>query len=137
MKMEKKRINEVYCFQLWHYPPFKVSPLEKLTSIFASSSPTFSDIPSSYLYSIFTMYFSGNSPLLKSFFSIMFSLSCLLTSMLILSLNSSMALLAFSKSSSFSHVLYSAVNPFYLTKYFSTLCCSNHLSQRTNDLTNE
>ena len=40
----KMKINRVYCFQLWHYPSFKVSPPEKLTSIFASSSLTSLDI---------------------------------------------------------------------------------------------
>ena len=66
------------------------------------------------------MYFPDNSPLLKSFFSILSNFSCLLTSTLILPSNSSTASLAFPRSSSLSHISCSAINPFQCTKYFST-----------------
>ena len=66
------------------------------------------------------MYFSGNSPLLKSFSSILSNFSYFLTLALILPSNSSTASLAFPRSSYFSYVLYSTVNLFHHTKYFST-----------------
>ena len=50
----KMKIIQVHCFQFWYYPPFKVSPLEKLTSIFASSSLTSLDIyPQTFCYPIY------------------------------------------------------------------------------------
>ena len=73
----------------------------------------------SHLYNIFTIYFSGNSPLLKSFSSTISNFSCFLTSTFILSSNSSNASLTFPQSSLFSHMLLSTVNLFYHTKYLS------------------
>ena len=75
---------------------------------------------SSHPYNIFAVYFPSNSPLLKSFSSILSNFSCLLISALTLPSNSPTASLVFSRSSSLSHVSYSAVNPFHHTKYFST-----------------
>ena len=80
---------------------------------------SFSNSPSSHLYNIFAIYFSSNSLLLKSFFSIISSFSYFLTSTFILLSNSSIASLVFPRFSSFSHMSYSAVNLFHLIKYFS------------------
>ena len=66
------------------------------------------------------MYFPGNSPLLKFFFSILSNFPCCLTSVLILSSNFTTASLAFSKSLSFFQVSFSAVNLFHCTRYFTT-----------------
>ena len=79
-----------------------------------------SNFPSFHPYNIFFIYFSGNFPFLKSFSSILFNFSYLLTLALILSSNSSTASLAFPRSSSLSYILCSAVNLFHHTKYFST-----------------
>ena len=73
-----------------------------------------------HLYNIFTVYFSGNSPLLKSFSSTISNFSCFLTSTFILPSNSSNASLTFPQSSIFSHMLFSTINLFYRTKYLST-----------------
>ena len=80
-----------------------------------------SNFPSSYLYSIFAINFSGNSSLLKSFSSAISSFSCLLTFVFILPLNSSNTSLVFPKSFSLFQVSCSAVNLFHCTKYLSTL----------------
>ena len=101
--------------------PFKVSPLEKLTFIFASSFLTFSNLPLFYPYNIFAVYFSSNSSLIKSLFSTIFNFSCYLTSVFILFSNFATTFFAFSRSFFFSYVLYSAVNSFHHTKYFVTL----------------
>ena len=79
-----------------------------------------SNFPSSYPYNIFAIKFPSNSPLLKSFSSVLSNFSCLLTSAFILPSNSSNASLAFPKSSFLFHVSCSAVNPFHCTKYLST-----------------
>ena len=79
-----------------------------------------SNFLSSHLYNIFTVYFPSNSPLLKSFSSILSNFSCLLISELLFPSNSPTASLAFPRSSSLFHVSCSAVNLFYRTKYFST-----------------
>ena len=76
-----------------------------------------SNFPSSHPYSNLAIYFLSNSLLLYS------SLSYHLTSIFNLPLNSSTNSFAFSKSSSFSHVLFSAINSFHHTKYFSTPLC--------------
>ena len=75
----------------------------------------------------FAIYFSSNTLLLNSstlgfnFTLHLYSTpSCLLTSVLNLPSNSSTNSFAFSKSSFFSQVLCSTVNPFHLTKYLST-----------------
>ena len=85
---------------------------------------SFLNFLSSYPNNIFAMYFSGNLLLLNSstfefnfVFHILSVLSCLLTSV---SSNSSTSSFAFSKSFSFSHISFSAINPFQHTKYFST-----------------
>ena len=70
----------------------------------------------SHLYNILTIYFPGNSPLLKTFSSTTFNFSCLLTFALILSSNSSTNSFAFSKSFFFSQLSCSAVNLFHHTK---------------------
>ena len=80
----------------------------------------------SYPNNNFTVYFPSNS-LLLSFsalgfnftFHILFISFCHLTSVLILLLNSFTNSFAFSKSFSFSHVLFPGINPFQYTKYFS------------------
>ena len=90
---------------------------------------SFSNFPSSYPNNIFAIYFPSNLLLLNSstfgfnfiFFHLSSIPSCLLTSTLILSSNLFTNSLTFSKSSFFSHVLFSAINPFQRTKYLSTL----------------
>ena len=81
-------------------PLFKVSSLEELTSIFASFFLT----------------------------SFLFNFSYCLTSAFILSSNLATTFFVFSKFFSFSQVLYSTINFFYYTKYFTTpftfLLCS-------------
>ena len=72
------------------------------------------NFPLSYPYSNLVICFPGSLLLLYS------SLSCCLTSTFNLSLNSSTNSFVFSKSSSFFYVLFSAINPFHRTKYFST-----------------
>ena len=79
-----------------------------------------SNFPSFHPYNIFAVYFSSNSPFLKSLSSTISNFSCLLTSAFIHSLNFSITSFAFYRSSSFSHESYSAINPFYCTKYFTT-----------------
>ena len=85
--------------------------LQFLSNFFRYSASNF---PSFHPYSNLAIYFPGNLLLLYS------SLSCHLTSAFNLPLNSSTNSFAFSKTSSFSHVSFSAVNPFHHTKYFST-----------------
>ena len=80
-----------------------------------------SNLPSFHLYNIFTIYFPGSSPLLKSLSLALSNFSCLLTSMFILLSNSATNFFVFSKSSFFSQLLYSAINPFHHTKYLTTL----------------
>ena len=109
----------------WHYSTFKVSPLEKLFSIFSNSFLTSSNFsPQIFHYSthtnIFIINFSSSSPLLKSFSSTISIFSYLLTSTFIFLSNSSKASPAFFKFSFLFHIFLSAVNPFYCTKYFST-----------------
>ena len=63
IKMKKKvKIIKVYHLWSWHYPPFKISPPEKLTSIFASFSPTSLNIPPwifhHFIYIIFLLSIS-------------------------------------------------------------------------------
>ena len=82
-------------------PPFKVSPPEKLTSI--------------------TMYFFGNSSLLKSLSSIIYNFFCCLTSAFNLLSNFVTIFFTFSRSSFFSQLLCFTINLFYHTKYFTTL----------------
>ena len=94
------KINRVYHLQLWHYLSFKISPLKKLTSIFASFSSThFKYIPLSHPYNIFAIYFPGNSFLLKSLSFAKSNFSCHLTFAFILFSNSIIALFTFYKSS--------------------------------------
>ena len=79
-----------------------------------------SNFLSSYLYNIFAINFPSNFPLLKSFSSTIFNFSYFLISAFILPSNSSNASLVFPKSSFFSHVSFSTINPFHYTKYLST-----------------
>ena len=51
---KKNKINKVYCLQLWYYPPFKVSSLKKLTSIFSSFSSTLNILSQIFYYSTYT-----------------------------------------------------------------------------------
>ena len=81
---------------------------------------SFLNFPLSHSYNIFTIYFPGNSPLLKSFSSILSNFSCFLISTLILLSNFSIVSLVFPRSSSLFYVSYSTVNLFQHTKYFST-----------------
>ena len=73
-----------------------------------------------YLYYIFAVYFSSNSSLLKFFSSIIANFLYLFTSILNLSSNSITTSFVFSKFFHFSQVPFSAINPFYYTKYFTT-----------------
>ena len=73
-----------------------------------------------YLYYIFAVYFSSNSFLLKFFFSTIANFLYFFTFILNLSSNFITAFFAFFKSFHFSPILFSAVNPFYYTKYFTT-----------------
>ena len=79
-----------------------------------------SNFPSFYPYNIFAVNLPGSSPLLKSFFSPVSNFSCLLTSVFSLPSNLSTNSFAFSRSSFFFHVSFSAVNLFHHTKYLST-----------------
>ena len=88
-----------------------------LSNFLKYPSPNF---PSFHSYNIFAIYFSSNFSLLKSFSSTLFNFSFLLTSAFILLSNSATISFTFSKSFSLSQVSYSAVNPFYYTKYFIT-----------------
>ena len=81
---------------------------------------SFSNFTSSHLYNIFSIYFSGNSSLLKFFSSILSNFSCFLISVLILPSNFSTASLTFPRSSSLSYVSCPAINLFQHIKYFST-----------------
>lgn len=81
---------------------------------------SFSNFSSSHPYNIFTVYLSGDSPLLKTFSSVISKFSySLLTSMLILSLNLSTVFFVFSKSFSHSYISFSAINLLQYTKYFT------------------
>ena len=116
-------------------PPFKVSPPEKLVlppyiilpflfyfSQFLSNflKYSFSNFPSSQLYNIFSIYFPSNFSFLKSLSSAISNFFYFLTFIFILLLNSTTTSFTSSKSSSLSQLSYSAVNPFYHTKYFTT-----------------
>ena len=79
---------------------------------------SFSNFLSSHLYNNFTVYLPSNSVLLKSFSSANSSLSCFLTSTFLS--NSSTNFFIFFRFSSLSQLSFSAVNPFYLTRYFTT-----------------
>ena len=78
------------------------------------------NFPSFHPNKIFTVYFPGNSSLLKLFSSAISNFPCLLTSTLSFSLNLSTISFTFSKSSSFFYISFFAVNPFQCTKYFIT-----------------
>ena len=99
-------------FSLFHYFQFFSNFLKYSVSNFLLSHP----------YNIFTVYFPGNSSLLKSFSSTISNFSCHLTSASILLLNSTTNSFVFSKSSFFFQLLCSAMNLFYHTKYFITPC---------------
>ena len=79
-----------------------------------------SNLPSFHPYNNFAVYLPSNFPLLNSFFSAIFILSCLLTFAFICPSNSSNASFAFSKFSLFSHMSCSTVNLFHHTRYLST-----------------
>ena len=66
------------------------------------------------------MYFPSNSSLLKSLSFVKSNFSCFFTSTLSFPLNFIIIFLAFSKSSFFFHMLFTAVNLFQCTKYFTT-----------------
>ena len=121
----KMKINQFQYLWFWHHSSFKISSLEKLTSIFASFSNffkyLFSNFLSSHLYNIFIIYFSSSSPLLKSLFSTIFNFSCYLTFTFILPLNSTTTSFIFFIFSFFSQLLCSAVNLFHYTRYFTIL----------------
>ena len=74
----------------------------------------------SYLYNIFTVYFSGSFPLLKSLSFTIYSFSCLLTFVFIFLSNSATISLVFFRSSSLSQLSYSTINPFHCIRYFMT-----------------
>ena len=100
--------------------PILSSPFYLLQFLSNFFKYSFLNFPSSHLYNIFAVYFPGNSALLESFSSAKSNFSYLLTSTFILPSNSATNFFAFSKSFSFSQLLYSAVNLFYCTKYFTT-----------------
>jgi len=77
------------------------------------------NFPSSYLYNIFTRYFSDNSFFLKFLYFTVFNFSCLLTSAYNLSSNFATTFFVFSKSFSLFYISCSAINLFYCTKYFT------------------
>ena len=79
-----------------------------------------SNFPLSHLYNIFAVNFPGSSSLLKSLSSTISIFSCLLTSTFILPLNFSNTFFVFPKSSFFSQMSCSTINPFHHTKYLST-----------------
>ena len=79
----------------------------------------FLNFPLSHLYNIFAIYFPGSFSLLKFFSSIQSILFCLLTSVFTLFSNFFTNSFTFSKSSSFSQLSCSTINPFYYTKYFT------------------
>ena len=81
---------------------------------------SFSNVPLSHPYNIFTVNFSGSFSLLKFLSSVIFIFSYLLTSTCILPSNSSSTSSVFPKSSFFFQVSCSTVNPLHCTKYFST-----------------
>ena len=74
----------------------------------------------SHPYNIFAVNFPGSSSLLKSLSSIISIFSYFLTSAFILPLNFSNTSFAFPKSSFFSQMSCSTINPFHHTKYLST-----------------
>ena len=76
----------------------------------------FSNFPLFYLYNNFAVYFLSNSLLLKSCFSTKFNFFYLLTSILILFLNSATAFFAFSKS--FVRVVKVGLYLFFFLFYF-------------------
>ena len=110
-------------------PPLRFLLLEELTGFLFSCYLTqflsnflkysFSNFLSFHLYNIFTMYFPGNSPLLKSLSSALSNLSYCLISAFILSSNSATTSFMFSKFFFFSQLSYSIINPFYHTKYYT------------------
>ena len=79
-----------------------------------------SNFPSFHPYNIFTIYFSSNSPFLKSLSSAMSNFFCHLTFAFILPLNSATTSFVFSKSFSLSQESCSAINSFHHTRYFIT-----------------
>ena len=96
--------------------PFKVLTPEKLTP----SPPT---VFFFHFFQIFSNFFKYSSLNLLSFhfnFHLLSIPSYHLTSAFNLPLNSSTNSFTFSKSSSLSHVSFSAIKPFHLTKYLST-----------------
>ena len=98
--------------------------LQFLSNFFKYS---FLNFPLSHPYNILAINLLGNSFLLE-FCSFALSIfSCLLTSVLILSLNSFNTSFAFPRSSILYQVSCSAVNPFQHTKYFSTLLIFSYL----------
>ena len=80
----------------------------------------FSNFLLSQPYNIFTICFSGNSLLLKSSSPVISNFFCFLTSVFTLLSNSATTSFMFSKSSSLSQLLYSVVNLFHHTIYFTT-----------------
>ena len=121
------KIDRVYYFQLWHYSLFQDFSFgetnfyfHQILSNFLKYS--FSNFLLFYLYNIFAVYFSGNSSLLKSHSFTKSNFSCLLTSVLSLFSNSATTSFVFYKSSFLFYVSFSAINPFYYTKYFVTPC---------------
>ena len=113
------KIIKVYHLQFWYYLSFKVSSLEKLTSIFTSSSPTSLNTSSQTFhhptYTTFLLYiFLIISPFYNLF------LSSYLTSVFILPSNSATTSFAFSKLSFFPQESCSTINLFQHTKYFTT-----------------
>ena len=130
--MQKKKIKPSSSFSTLTSPPLQgFSSGETDFYLCQFLSNFFKYLSSNFLLShlnkIFAIYFLGNSLLLNSSasgFNFIFHLSSipsyLLTSVLNFSLNSSTNFLVFSKSFSFSYILFSTINPFHCTKYLFT-----------------
>ena len=119
--------------QLWHYPFFKVLTLEELISfshiilfflfyLFQFLSNFLKYSSSNFLSSLITHSFWIPPHLYLVLLSIfyLFISSCHLTFASNLPLNLFTNFFTFSKSSFLFHVLFSAINSFYLTKYLFT-----------------
>ena len=121
-KENKKSLSPLLSFLTLSLQGFSSRETDFYLCQFLSNFLKYSSLnfPSSHPYNIFTINLPGNSPLLKSFSSILSNFSCLLTSVFILPSNSSNTSLAFPKSSFLSYILCSTVNPFHYTKYLFT-----------------
>ena len=123
-EMKKKKLSSLsltltlFLLQGFFFRETEFHFCQFLSNFLKYSSPKF---PSFHSYNIFAIYFPSNFPLLKSLFFTLSNFYFLLNSIFILLSNSTAISFVFSKSFSLSQISYSAVNPFYYTKYFITL----------------